>query len=93
MIHARLSILVWPPAGGRDHSSYLVEVAAQLLVLGGERLDTPLGDTVLVQGGLKLALDVVVVRLQLRQLGREEVGCGQSGNTSGEAVKLRCRHR
>ena len=49
-------------------AAYLVEVAAQFLVLGGESLDAALGDAVLVQGGLQLALDVVVVRLQFRQL-------------------------
>ena len=59
------------PSPASSHAPYLVHAAARLLALGGERLDAPLGDAVLVQSGLQLALDVVIVRLQLRQLGNE----------------------
>ena len=63
------------PGSCRRHlAPHLVHVAARLLAFGGERLDAPLGDAVLVQGGLQLALHVVVVSLQLRQLCRTGVG-------------------
>ena len=60
-----------------DPRSHLIHVATGLLALGGECLDAPLGNAVLVERGLQLPLDVVVVRLQLSQLGSEPVGCSQ----------------
>lgn len=46
-------------------STYSLEVGAGLLVLSSEGLDAALGDAVLVEGLLELALDLVVVSLEL----------------------------
>ena len=72
---------------------HLVHVAARLLALGGESLDAPLCDAVLVQGGLQLALHVVIVRLQLRQLPESDRWEGLSRCPDEDVCDVHCNER
>lgn len=55
--------------------AYSLKVGASLLILSSEGLDAALGNTVLVEGLLKLALNLVVVSLKLLEAkGRRDKG-------------------